>query len=267
MTGNGDIRKRTWKILSGKWFMRLLVAGAALLALVLVADNLVVAAFESVGITPLGEFLKRWAAAREQGLCYTLPTARATSWMAAGFVFETFIVYVFAAIAAFGMAGLLLKAEADRDDRWFADSFGGFSRPLETTGLLLLVNVKVMLWSLLLVVPGIVAAYRYRQAWYIKSERPEMPAWECVAESGRLMKGLKWRAFCLDCSFVWRFFAVAAAVGILQVVAGILGRGAAATVVMLAATFFGCYMSVKLAMAMMVARAVFYRESLGEERA
>lgn len=268
MTGNGDIRKRAWRVLSGKWFMRLVLVGLAMGTIVVVVDQVVLAAFESAGIAPLGDFLKRWAAARGQGLSYTLPTALATFWMVAGFVFEMFIGYVFSAIAAFGMAGLVLKAEADRDDRWFAGSFGGFSRPLEMTGLLLLVNVNVMLWSLLLVIPGIVAAYRYRQAWYLKNERPELSARECVAESDRLMKGLKWQALCLDCSFLWRFLAVMAAMVVLQLVAGLVcGKGAVATVVALAVTFGGCYLLVRVAMAMVVARAVFYRESLGEEKA
>lgn len=267
MTGNGEIRKRAWKILSGKWFLRLVLVGLAMGSMVVLVDYVVLTAFESAEITPLGQFLKRWASAREQGLSYALPTARATFWMVAGFVFEMFICYVFSAIAAFGMAGLMLKAEADRDDRWFAGSFGGFSRPLEMTGLLLLVNVKAMLWTLLLFVPGVVAAYRYRQAWFLKNERPELSARECVAESGRLMKGRKWQAFCLDCSFLWRFVAVTAAMGVLQLVAILLGNGVAAAMVSLTMTFGGCYLLVKVAMAMVVARAVFYRESLREEKA
>lgn len=267
MTNCKEIRGRTRQILSGKWFVRLLLVAMALGTVISVADKLVLAAFGAAEITSLRDFVERWAEARQQGLNYALPTARATFWMLSGFVFEMFIGYVFAAIAAFGVAGLLLKAEANRDDRWFADSFGGFARPLEMTWLLLSVNVKVALWSLLLLVPGIVAVYRYRLAWFLKNDRPEMKSGECIAESGRLMDGWKWTAFRLDISYVLRICVASLFIVSLQLFAMLFGgSGAAATAISLAVTVFGGYLVFRLAMAMMVARAVLYREILKEKK-
>lgn len=269
----GEMRKRAWKTLSGKWFMRLALVGLVLFCLVKAADVLVIAAFREVGITTLGDFVERWASARQQGLCYSLPTARAAFWMGAGFVFEMFIAYVFSAILAFGMAGLALKAEANRDGRWFADSFGGFARPLEMTGLMLSMNVKAFLWSLLLLVPGVVAVYRYRLAWYLKCERPDMKAGECIAESGRLMKGRKWKAFCLDCSFAWWWLLVMAALAAVYALAVAFagGRGpalgAASSLAASVASLFAYYLLMKVMLAMLVSRAVFYREVMKEASA
>ena len=66
----------------------------------------------------------------------------------------------------------------------------------------ILSGIFIFLWSLLLVVPGIIAAYRYRQAIYILIDHPEMSVLECISESKRLMKGHKWELFVLDLSFI-----------------------------------------------------------------
>ena len=79
------------------------------------------------------------------------------------------------------------------------DGFGIFFRAL---WLAILQGLFVFLWSLLLFVPGIVAAYRYRQALYLLLDHPEKSAWQCLRESGALMRGHKWELFVLDLSFL-----------------------------------------------------------------
>lgn len=63
----------------------------------------------------------------------------------------------------------------------------------------------ILLWSLLLLFPGIIAAYRYRQAYYILLENPEKGALQCIRESKRLMEGKKLELFLLDLSFIGWF--------------------------------------------------------------
>ena len=58
-----------------------------------------------------------------------------------------------------------------------------------------------VLWSLLLVVPGIIAVYSYSMAPYILYENPGMKARDAIKASKALMKGNKWRLFCLEFSF------------------------------------------------------------------
>ena len=55
---------------------------------------------------------------------------------------------------------------------------------------------------LLLIVPGIIAVYRYALAPYLMAEDPEMGAMEAIEKSKELMKGNKWRLFCLQFSFI-----------------------------------------------------------------
>jgi len=66
----------------------------------------------------------------------------------------------------------------------------------------LLRGLYVFLWSLLLIIPGIIACYRYTMADYLLYKYPEMGAADALRESKRRMQGRKWRKFCLELSFI-----------------------------------------------------------------
>ena len=60
----------------------------------------------------------------------------------------------------------------------------------------------ILLWSLLLIVPGIMATYSYAMTDYILAEHPELTASEAIAQSKAMMDGSRWRLFCLHLSFI-----------------------------------------------------------------
>jgi uncharacterized membrane protein len=65
------------------------------------------------------------------------------------------------------------------------------------------------LWSLLFIIPGIIASYSYTMATYIMAEHPEISASEALRHSKAIMYGNKWRLFCLSFSFIgWSFLCV-----------------------------------------------------------
>lgn len=66
----------------------------------------------------------------------------------------------------------------------------------------LLRSVYILLWSLLLIVPGIMATYSYAMTDYILAEHPELTASEAIAQSKAMMDGSRWRLFCLHLSFI-----------------------------------------------------------------
>lgn len=66
----------------------------------------------------------------------------------------------------------------------------------------LLRAIYVALWTLLFVIPGIVASYSYAMTPYILLENPGMGANEAIARSKDLMRGNRMRLFCLQFSFV-----------------------------------------------------------------
>lgn len=63
-------------------------------------------------------------------------------------------------------------------------------------------GMMVMLWSILFVIPGLIAMYRYAMTPYIMAENENLSVMEAITESKRVMVGNKWRLFCLDMSFL-----------------------------------------------------------------
>ncbi len=66
----------------------------------------------------------------------------------------------------------------------------------------LLRTIYVFLWSLLFIIPGIVASYSYAMTDYILAENPSLTASQAIEKSKAMMSGNKWRLFCLHFSFI-----------------------------------------------------------------
>ena len=66
----------------------------------------------------------------------------------------------------------------------------------------LLQTVYILLWTCLLIIPGIMASYSYAMTGYILAEHPELTAGEAIAQSKAMMAGNRWRLFCLQFSFI-----------------------------------------------------------------
>lgn len=80
--------------------------------------------------------------------------------------------------------------------------FGYFKHWKTTAVASLLQGVYVLLWSLLFIIPGIIAAYSYSMTNYILAENPELTPREAIAQSKQMMSGNRWRLFCLQFSFI-----------------------------------------------------------------
>ena len=86
--------------------------------------------------------------------------------------------------------------------------FAPFKQYARTVGAVLLVFVYTLLWTLLLVVPGIIKAYSYSMTFYILRENPEMTAGDAITASQKMMDGHKMDLFLLSLSFIgWAILA------------------------------------------------------------
>lgn len=258
MKCNREIRQQAWTVVRSQWLWRLLTVGLVLNGISQVASWALGRMFQDAGAQSWADYWVMKVKALQSGLDCSVPSLRLAGEMTGVTLCQSFVAYVFAAILAFGFAGVALKATRNEGERWFVDSFEGFRRPLELAWLLFLVNLRVFLWSLLLIVPGVIAAYRYRQAWYLKNEHLDWSAGKCLHASAVMMKGYKWRAFLFDLSYCGWVFLVVLLVGAGLVlptsgnaVLGAVGSLAGAAGV-LAMMFLLCYF--------FVGRAAFYRE-------
>lgn len=64
-------------------------------------------------------------------------------------------------------------------------------------------DLKVLLWSLLFIIPGIVKSYEYLMVPYLLAENPNLTKEEAFRLSKQMMTGQKWDAFILGWSFFW----------------------------------------------------------------
>lgn len=67
---------------------------------------------------------------------------------------------------------------------------------------LFLVHLFTFLWTLLLIIPGIMKAFSYALTPYILLDEPELTARQAITRSCEIMQGRRWKLFCLYLSFI-----------------------------------------------------------------
>lgn len=106
-----------------------------------------------------------------------------------------------------GYARFLLN-QHDRRDFEFNDLFSQFHRFGQGFAQKFLRGLYTILWSLLLVIPGIIKAFSYAMTPYIMADHPEMSAKAAMKYSQELMDGHKGELFMLGLTFIgWEFLA------------------------------------------------------------
>ena len=128
------------------------------------------------------------------------------------------IASLFAAVIYFALGSFIGVGYAkfnlnlvDKKNAAFETLFEYFSHWKTTTIARLLRALYVFLWSLLFIIPGIVAGFSYAMTDYILAEDPELTADEAISQSKSIMMGNKWRFFCLLFSFIgWDILATLA---------------------------------------------------------
>lgn len=108
----------------------------------------------------------------------------------------------------------------------------GFGRFFPLVLLLILLRFLLSFLFYLLVIPGLIAYYRYRLAVYLLIDHPDLNGFQCLMLSGQIMRGNKWDFFLLDLSFLgWALLAVlpltvGSLFGLVPLILGALGSAA-----------------------------------------
>lgn len=102
------------------------------------------------------------------------------------------------------------------------DVFLGFEHFGKALGLMLFQTLFTVLWTLLFIVPGIIAAIRYSQAFFILADDPDKGIRQCMNESKMMMKGNKAKFFCLTLSFIGWALLSAIPAGIVESIVSII---------------------------------------------
>ena len=154
---------------------------------------------------------------------------------------------------------------------------------LKALWLKIVTDFFIFLWSVLLIVPGIIKAYSYSMAPYVLADNPYMSVREALKVSKEITKGHKSELFFLQLSTLSRFFAAlvisivcTAAVGVLWLLPVIaLGWGFLITVFSLIAVivlpllfvslFDTCFVSYKQTITINFFNEIKYTKKLADE--
>ena len=90
----------------------------------------------------------------------------------------------------------------DKKDVAAGNIFQGFSHFGKTLGITFLIALFTSLWSILLIIPGIIKGLAYSQAIFILRDEPQIGILEAITKSRQLMDGAKWRYFFFSLSFL-----------------------------------------------------------------
>ena len=82
------------------------------------------------------------------------------------------------------------------------DGFDGFGRLGTSIGGYFLMTLFILLWMLLLIVPGFVAIFSYSMTFWILADDPDAGPLEALSRSKAMMHGHRWQLFRLYCRFL-----------------------------------------------------------------
>ena len=101
-----------------------------------------------------------------------------------------------------GYEVMFLKKNRGESELKLGGMFQGFSDYGRILGTMILRYLYVFLWSLLLVVPGIIKSYSYSMTNYILNDEPELAYNAAIEKSMAMMDGHKFDLFELQLTFI-----------------------------------------------------------------
>lgn len=101
-----------------------------------------------------------------------------------------------------GLAAYNINLVQRRPQSAFSTLFGYFQYYGRVILLYLFMSLFTFLWSLLFIIPGIIAAYRYALAPYLMAQNPNLTAMEAINQSKQIMNGRKMDLFVLELTFI-----------------------------------------------------------------
>ena len=179
MKTNSEIRQEALAFMKGNWGV---AVGVSLVFMLLVyACSLVATTIEMFVGTPIGD---------DEGVLIPIFSMLAS------------ILFVFP--LSFSLIMLFLGFQRGADDLKVKALFKAFNKSYygKSMGLYLLIAIFTALWTMLLIVPGIIKSLSYALAPYILADNPEISANEAINRSMEMMKGHKMDLFLMWLGYI-----------------------------------------------------------------
>ena len=188
-----EIRDKAWRKLDkGQWFTAIVASSVILLVVILALSALSVVNGPTIkSLSSLSDIQARTA----HEMVLRINDAIPLSW-----IVQQIIAYYFKAVMAFGISAIALAV--CRNGVSFGHAFSGFGHGWRTVLLVGVMELYTFFWSLLFIIPGILAAYSYRMALFVRIDRPQLSCSAAIKVSRNLMDGHRLELFVLDLSFI-----------------------------------------------------------------
>jgi uncharacterized membrane protein len=140
-------------------------------------------------------------------------------WMIAAFIASIAIILIILRILlgymleVGGRKFFLRAAQGETNMGYLAYCFEK-DRYFEVLITMLVRSIYTFLWTLLLIIPGIIKSYAYRMVPYILADNPNIGCNRAIELSSEMTKGEKFEIFILDLSFIGWYLLGALALGI-----------------------------------------------------
>ena len=115
-------------------------------------------------------------------------------------VWPTIITTILQAFLIVGYTTSMLNIARGKNIK-LGDMLSNWRLGFKAICLVLLETIYILLWSMLLIIPGVIKAYSYSMALYILIENPSKGINECITESREMMNGYKFDLFVLEFCF------------------------------------------------------------------
>ncbi|MBR2639610.1 MAG: DUF975 family protein [Oscillospiraceae bacterium] len=136
-------------------------------------------------------------------------------------IFVIVLGFIIGLVIAFGWSAFVASPVIVGKNRYFMEhrAFGSkferlfwafrSGRYMNVVKIMFWRDIKIFLWSLLFVIPGIIKSYEYSMVPYILAENPRISSERAFELSKQMTRGEKWKIFVLDLSFIgWRILGV-----------------------------------------------------------
>lgn len=124
--------------------------------------------------------------------------------------FRIFIGY---SLEVGGRRFFVKSAQYRNNKRCFSFGFSG-QNYMGIVKTMFVTGVLIFLWTLLLIIPGIIKSYAYRMVPYILADNPNIGVRKAIILSNEMTRGHKFDMFVLDLSFIGWYILGALALGI-----------------------------------------------------
>ncbi len=141
-------------------------------------------------------------------LSAVISTLESTLWNASLFT------YLFIIPVAYSYNVLFLDNLRTGKELEVKSIFDGFNDYTRVLGTYLLVYIYTILWTLLLIIPGIIKSLSYSMVPFVLKDNPELSFNAAIERSMAMMEGHKWEYFCLILTFIGWFLLLIITAGI-----------------------------------------------------